>query len=114
MKVCLLSRSDGRGGAYAAAYRLHQGLKKLNVNSTMLVGDKTRDDVTVLSDSSKLGKGWVKISPTLDSFPLRSYPSREKSLFSVPKSGPSAPSPSYLSIPVVSLTSPHKIASVAG
>ena len=82
MKVCLLSRSDGRGGAYAAAYRLHQGLKKLNVNSTMLVGDKTRDDVTVLSDSSKLGKGWAKISPTLDLLPLKCYPNHEKSLFS--------------------------------
>jgi glycosyltransferase involved in cell wall biosynthesis len=82
MKVCLLSRSDGRGGGYAAAYRLHQGLKKLNVNSTMLVGDKTRDDFTVLSDSSKLGKGWGKISPTLDLFPLKCYPSREKLPFS--------------------------------
>ena len=82
MKVCLLSRSDGRGGGYAAAYRLHQGLKKLNVNSTMLVGDKTRDDFTVLSEVSKFGRGWAKISPILDSLLLKSYPNREKSTFS--------------------------------
>ena len=82
MKVCLLSRSDGRGGGYAAAYRLHQGLKKLNVNSTMLVGDKTRDDFTVLSEGSKLGKGWAKVSPTLDLLPLKCYSNGEKSLFS--------------------------------
>jgi len=56
--------------------------KKLNVNSTMLVGDKTRDDFTFLSEVSKLGKGWAKISPILDSLLLKSYPNREKSTFS--------------------------------
>jgi hypothetical protein len=46
MKVCLISNSDGRGGGYAAAYRLHIGLQKIDVDSTMLVGNKTRDDLT--------------------------------------------------------------------
>ena len=52
MKVCLLSNSDGRGGAYAAVYRLHQGLRETGTDSTLLVGDKTRDDYTVLSPAS--------------------------------------------------------------
>ena len=47
MKVCLLSNSDDRGGAYTAVYRLHQGLRKTGTDSTLLVGDKTRDDYTV-------------------------------------------------------------------
>ncbi|MCY7334535.1 MAG: glycosyltransferase family 4 protein [Pseudanabaena sp. CAN_BIN31] len=83
MRVCLISHSDGRGGAYAAAYRLHQGLKAINANSTMLVGEKTRDDFTVLGSSSKLAKGWSKLSPTLDSFPLKIYPNRDQSSISL-------------------------------
>jgi hypothetical protein len=37
MKVCLLSLSDRRDGGYKAAYRLHQELEKLNINSTSSV-----------------------------------------------------------------------------
>ncbi|MDB9303323.1 glycosyltransferase family 4 protein [Nodularia spumigena CS-591/12] len=80
MKVSLLSRSDGRGGGYAAAYRLHQGLKKINIDSTMLVSEKNRDDFTVLGSNNKLGKGWGKIAPTLHSLPLIAYPKRQNKL----------------------------------
>ncbi|MDB9430537.1 glycosyltransferase family 4 protein [Microcystis aeruginosa CS-555/01A07] len=83
MRVCLLSHSDGRGGAYAAAYRLHQGLRKMGVDSTMLVGDKTRDDHTVLSPNSKLAKGWSKLTPTLDHLPLMLYPNRDHTPYSI-------------------------------
>lgn len=83
MKVCLLSHSDGRGGGYAAAYRLHQGLRKMGVDSTMLVGDKTRDDHTVLSPNSKLAKGWSKLTPTLDHLPLMLYPNRDHTPYSI-------------------------------
>ncbi|MBN3879165.1 MULTISPECIES: glycosyltransferase family 4 protein [unclassified Nostoc] len=83
MRVCLLSHSDGRGGAYAAAYRLHQGLKKINIDSTMLVGNKTNDDITVLGANSKLAKGWQKIVPTLDSLPLQVYHKRDQLTFSL-------------------------------
>ena len=56
MKVCLISNSDGRGGGYAAAYRLHQALQLSSTSTTMIVGEKTRSDYTVLSESSKLSK----------------------------------------------------------
>lgn len=83
MKVCLLSNSDGRGGGYAAAYRLHQGLRQIGVDSTMLVGDKTRDDHTVLSPTGKLGKGWAKLRPTLDQLPLALYSQRDRTPYSL-------------------------------
>ncbi|MCU0536472.1 MAG: glycosyl transferase, partial [Hydrococcus sp. Prado102] len=83
MKICLLSRSDSRGGAYAAAYRLHQGLQQIGANSTMLVGDKTRDDITVVSPKSKLAKAWEKLAPRLDRLPLSLYPQRDRTIYSL-------------------------------
>ena len=83
MKVCLLSNSDGRGGAYAAVYRLHQGLRETGADSTLLVGDKTRDDYTVLSPASKLMKGWTKLIPGVDHLPLSLYSQRERTPYSI-------------------------------
>ncbi len=83
MKVCLLSRSDGRSGGYAAAYRLQQGFHQAGVDSTMLVGEKTRDDFTVCSPESKLEREWVKIARSLDTLPLRLYPQRVRTSYSL-------------------------------
>jgi glycosyltransferase involved in cell wall biosynthesis len=83
MKVCLLSNSDGRGGGYAAAYHLHQGLIQIGVDSTMLVGDKTRDDHTILSPMGKLAKGRAKLIPSLDGLPLKLYPQRDRTSYSI-------------------------------
>ncbi|GCA74157.1 hypothetical protein MiTe_00979 [Microcystis aeruginosa NIES-2520] len=83
MKVCLLSNSDGRGGAYAAVYRLHQGLRETGTDSTMLVNDKTTDDYTVLSPANKLMKGWTKLIPAVDHLPLSLYSQRERTPYSI-------------------------------
>lgn len=83
MKVCLVSRSDGRGGGFAAAYRLHQGLRQSGVDATMLVGDKQRDDFAVLAPEGKIAKGWAKLAPTLDALPLRLYRQRERKTYSM-------------------------------
>lgn len=83
MKVCLVSRSDGRGGGFAAAYRLYQGLLQSGVDTNMLVEDKQRDDSTVLSPKSKIAKGWAKFVPHLDALPLSLYPQRERSSYSM-------------------------------
>lgn len=79
MKVCLLSSSDVRGGAPIAAYRLHQGLRYLGVNSLMVVGEKTRYDEHVLGPSSRAARLWMKLLSILDVFPLRArlYPKPE-------------------------------------
>lgn len=83
MKVCLVSRSDGRGGGYAAAYRLHRGLRDSGVDSLMLAGDDNRNDFTVLSPESKLAKVWVRLTPTLDGIPKSFYSQRENTPYSV-------------------------------
>ncbi|MDP5337685.1 MAG: glycosyltransferase, partial [Nodularia sp. (in: cyanobacteria)] len=84
IKPLLINTNDIDGGAARAAYRLHQGLQKINIDSTMLVGNKTSDDITVLGANSKLDKGWAKIAPTLDSLPLKFYPQRnDKLIFSL-------------------------------
>ncbi len=83
MKVCLLSNSDGRGGAYAAAYRLHQGLRSSGLDSTMLVGKKSRDDFTVVSSNSKLAKIWRNFAPSLDALPKFFYTQRENTPYSI-------------------------------
>lgn len=83
MRVCLLSRSDGRGGGYAAAYRLHQNLRHLDVDSKMLVGESERGDFTVLSPENKLERGWAKVTPILDKLPLLLFPKRDRTVYSL-------------------------------
>lgn len=83
MKVCLLSNSDSRGGAYAAAYRLHQGLLRSGVESTMVVNEQTRDDYTILSPTKKLDKEFTKLIPSFAQLPLLLYPQRKQTDYSV-------------------------------
>lgn len=83
MKLCLLSSSDGRGGAYAAAYCLHKGLLQVGADSTMLVGDKVREDSTVVEEKTKLAKVWRQIAPGLNKLPLQLYPNRDRAPYSL-------------------------------
>jgi glycosyltransferase involved in cell wall biosynthesis len=83
IKPLIINTRDIDGGAARAAYRLHQGLQKLNIDSTMLVANKTSDNIKVMGANSKLEKGWAKIAPTLDTLPLRAYAQRKKLTFSV-------------------------------
>ena len=83
MKVCLLSNSDSRAGAYAAAYRLHQGLLHSGVESTMVVNEQTRDDYTISSPTKKLDKEFTKLIPSFAQLPLLLYPQRKQTDYSV-------------------------------
>jgi glycosyltransferase involved in cell wall biosynthesis len=47
MRVLHLSTGDGGGGAYRAAFRLHSGLRRLSVDSKMLVLRRSSDDPNV-------------------------------------------------------------------
>lgn len=82
MKVLMMSTYDAKGGAARAAYRLHQGLKALDVSSTMLVKEKVTSDSSVLGPSTKLGEGIAKTKETLDALPLKLYSDRSKNTFS--------------------------------
>lgn len=83
MKISIVSTSDGRGGGYAAAYRLHQGLKLIGLDSQMIVQNKISDDYTVLGANNKLAKSWAKIAPTVNTLPRFFYPQRQQTPFGV-------------------------------
>jgi glycosyltransferase involved in cell wall biosynthesis len=78
MKVLILNESDLDGGAARAAYRLHQGLQHLAVESQMLVRAKFSGDRTVIAQKTAL----TKLGPPLDGLPLKMYRDRSASMFS--------------------------------
>lgn len=75
LKNLILSNTDS-GGAGRAAYRLHQGLQEIGVDSQMLVQSSDTDDVRVLPPQKPLGKMLAKlrIAERLDNLPLKLYP----------------------------------------
>ena len=66
MKILHISTSDIIGGAARAAYRLHNGLRDIGVDSYMYVQRKNSDDLSVLSSKKKLSKLVSLIKPHLD------------------------------------------------
>lgn len=85
MKVLIVNTSDITGGAARAAYRLHKALLMKNIDSQMLVMNKSSDDFTVskLRLISKIEKAINKFKPTLDSIPVKFYKDKTSTLFSV-------------------------------
>jgi glycosyltransferase involved in cell wall biosynthesis len=83
VKTILLSTYDISGGAARAAYRLHQGLQTIGVNSTMLVQHRSSDDRTVLGPRSKAEKTIAFLRPGLDSLPLALYRNRHQTRYSL-------------------------------
>ena len=83
MNILILSTNDIQGGAARATCRLHQGLHNIGIASQMLVQTKLSDDRTVISPPTKLGKGWAKVRPTLNSIPLQLYQQRDRTPYSV-------------------------------
>ncbi len=78
MKILHLSTSDLDGGAARAAFRLHQGLRGLKVDSHMLVRSHSSagDGVTAKKDL------WTRLGPTVDGIVLKRYKNRNPGLFS--------------------------------
>jgi glycosyltransferase involved in cell wall biosynthesis len=70
MKILHLSTSDIDGGGARAAYRLHEGLKSIKVDSRMLVRAKLSTDKSIVADKSLI----TKLGPPLSGLPLRFYP----------------------------------------
>ena len=75
MKTLLLNTSDTGGGAARAAYRLHEGLRNLKVDSQMLVAVKSSSDRSVVGTSAQsgIGKARTGLRLTLDQLPLKFY-----------------------------------------
>lgn len=82
MRVLHLSHADQLGGAAIAAQRLHQGLRRLAVDSQMLVQTRVGSAATVHGPASKLGRAIAKLRPTLDQLPLLAYRQRQGRIFS--------------------------------
>ncbi|PSB03534.1 glycosyl transferase [Merismopedia glauca CCAP 1448/3] len=78
MNPLIITTSDINGGAARAAYRLHQGLKNLDVPSQMLVHTKMSGDRTVMTQTSLLSK----MAPMMNRLPLIFYPHRQGGIFS--------------------------------
>jgi glycosyltransferase involved in cell wall biosynthesis len=86
MKSLIISTSDIQGGAARSAYRLHHGLKSINVQSQMLVQTKYSDDNQVIgaSSSSGIGNAVSGLKLTLDRLPLKLYSRRSSTSYSLP------------------------------
>ena len=82
MKILNLSTYDLQGGAARAAYRLHQGLKSIELDSWMMVQTQTSDDPTVISPQGDIQKNWVKLRPGLSKIPILKYRQRQRKVFS--------------------------------
>lgn len=83
MKSLLLSTYDIQGGAARAAYRLHQGLRTIGVDSQILTNHQTSDDPQVLGSRSKLDKTIAFLRPGIDGLPLAQYRQRTGDRYSL-------------------------------
>ena len=83
MKSLILSAFDKSNGSARAAYRLHQGLMQIGVESQMLVQDKSSNDTQVISDRTRLAQGIAKARVSVDALPLKFYREKESTLMSL-------------------------------
>lgn len=62
MRVLIVSHSDISGGAARATYRLHQGCRKTDLDSSMIVREKFSDDDTISCGHSMAAKlsAWTR------------------------------------------------------
>jgi len=83
MKILIVNTYDIQGGAARAAYRLHKSFLAQNIDSHMLVQNKSSDDFRVLTTSiTKIQKNLNKLRRFIDNLPLKPYKERTKTLFS--------------------------------
>lgn len=82
MQVLLLNKTDSWGGAARAAYRLHEGLRNIQVNSQILVQEKAGNDPHVLLYPSWLNRRFPKLRARLNRLPVKFYPPLGTPIFS--------------------------------
>ncbi|MEA5598888.1 glycosyltransferase family 4 protein [Rivularia sp. UHCC 0363] len=82
MNPLIISTFDISGGAARAAFRLHNGLKDIKIDSQMLVEYKTSSDNSVIGPANKVEKLLNQMRPTLDNLPLKFYPKHDYGTFS--------------------------------
>lgn len=83
LKIVHLSADDNRSGAGRGAYRLHRGLRRLGVESWMLVDRKFDDDQHTLGPENLFAKTIARGASHIDGLPLHLYRNRTAREFSV-------------------------------
>jgi glycosyltransferase involved in cell wall biosynthesis len=83
MKILLVNSTDKGGGAAIAANRLQKALLGVGVNSSLLVQQKKSQDTDIIGPSSKFAKLHSILRPLIDRLPLKRYPNRTKTYYSV-------------------------------
>lgn len=83
MKSLLLSTSDIEGGAARAAYRLHQGLQGIGIDSQMLVQSQSSDDKLVVAPATRIAQNLARSRIAVDALPLKFYPQRQQTTISL-------------------------------
>ena len=69
MKVLSINTFDLYGGAARAAFRLHEELRRSNVDSRLLVQEKRGDHANVFGPVTRFQKAWNEVWPHLDKLP---------------------------------------------
>ncbi|NEP19109.1 MAG: glycosyltransferase [Leptolyngbya sp. SIO4C1] len=84
MKVLHLSTSDYSGGAARGAYWMHKALQQANVNSMMLVAEKSTADPSVIGSPGITGAQKIVngIRQTVEYWPLKRYKQKQPGFFS--------------------------------
>lgn len=83
MKVLHLSTTDIRGGAARGAFWLHQSLRGMGVESSMLVERKYSDDDNVVEANGFMSRINGRMRAELDKLPLRFYRKTNESFWTV-------------------------------
>jgi len=84
MRVLIINTNESSGGAAKAANRLHKGLRKIGVESFMLVRYKQSDDPYVIAiANNKFWRFFENCRMYLNAFPKLLYPKRVKGPFSL-------------------------------
>lgn len=83
MRVLLLNQSDIQGGAAIAAHRLHTGLGQIGVESFMVVQQRSGSDPNVIAPRGRAQESLAHLRVAIDSLPLKRYPQRDRSIFSL-------------------------------
>lgn len=82
MRILTVNSSDLEGGAARAAYRLHQGLVRIGLDSSLLVQSRSSDDRRVQGPVTTIAKAMSRLRPTLDLHPVKRYPNFGRKMFS--------------------------------
>jgi glycosyltransferase involved in cell wall biosynthesis len=82
LKILTISSHDNVGGAARAAYNLYRGLQDSDLDSRMLVSNKSSSDHNIDGPKTKLGKLISMLAPYMDSLPRNLYQSSNMNLHS--------------------------------